>query len=58
MIDAVAEAGTVWSVSTENRTFASRCAVTPMCSTWPTRTPAMRTLSPVFRPVTSVNVAL
>ncbi|SCD79187.1 hypothetical protein GA0115239_108412 [Streptomyces sp. BpilaLS-43] len=58
LIDAVTDAGSSRPLRTANPTSASRLSATSMDSTWPTLTPAMRTLSPTTSPVTSVNRAL
>lgn len=58
LIDAVTEAGSFLLLRTLKRTSATRRSATLMDSTWPTLTPATRTLSPAMRPVASVNRAL
>ncbi len=54
---AVTEAGRVRSPSTENSTSACLRSATLTRSTWPTRTPAMRTSSPSLSRVASENLA-
>ncbi|MDF9807957.1 hypothetical protein M2436_006504 [Streptomyces sp. HB372] len=57
-MDAVTEAGRLRPLRTAKATSATRRSATFTDSTWPTFTPAIRTLSPGMSPVASVNRAL